>query len=55
MSLLNNKYFLDGRDANSFAGVAWCFGKHDHGWGERDVFGKLRYMNAEGLKRKFKI
>lgn len=50
---LNNKYFIDGRDANSYAGVAWCFGKHDRAWTERPVFGKLRYMNASGLERKF--
>lgn len=50
---LNNRYFLDGHDPNSYAGVAWCFGKHDHGWAERAVFGKLRYMNAKGLERKF--
>ena len=50
---LNNKYELDGRDPNGFAGVAWCFGKHDRAWGERPVFGKVRYMNAAGLKRKF--
>jgi len=50
---LNNKYELDGRDPNGFAGVAWCFGKHDRAWGERPVFGKVRYMNANGLKRKF--
>ena len=49
---LNNKYFLDGRDPNSFAGVAWIFGQHDRGWTERAVFGKVRYMNANGLKRK---
>jgi deoxyribodipyrimidine photo-lyase len=49
---LNNKYFLDGRDANSFANVAWLFGQHDRGWTERPVFGKVRYMNAEGLERK---
>jgi deoxyribodipyrimidine photo-lyase len=50
---LNNKYELDGRDPNGFAGVAWCFGKHDRAWAERPVFGKVRYMNAAGLKRKF--
>ncbi|MHC4374188.1 MAG: deoxyribodipyrimidine photo-lyase [Planctomycetota bacterium] len=50
---LNNKYELDGRDPNGFAGVAWCFGKHDRAWSERKVFGKVRYMNAAGLKRKF--
>ncbi|MHC5060271.1 MAG: deoxyribodipyrimidine photo-lyase [Planctomycetota bacterium] len=50
---LNNKYELDGRDANAYAGVAWCFGQHDRAWSERPVFGKVRYMNAAGLKRKF--
>jgi len=52
---LNNKYFIDGRDPNSYAGVAWCFGKHDRAWTERHVFGKLRYMNDKGLERKFDI
>jgi len=52
---LNNKYELDGRDPNGFAGVAWCFGKHDQGWKERPIFGKVRYMNAKGLERKFAI
>ena len=52
---LNNKYELDGRDPNSYAGVAWCFGKHDRAWGQRLVFGKIRYMNAAGLKRKFDL
>jgi deoxyribodipyrimidine photo-lyase len=53
--LLNNRYELDGRDPNSFAGVAWCFGKHDRAWAERDVYGKVRYMSAGGLERKFDI
>lgn len=52
---LNNKYFLDGRDPNSYAGVAWLFGVHDRAWGERDVFGKVRYMSAAGLESKFDI
>ena len=51
---LNNKYFIDGRDANSFTGIAWCFGLHDRPWTERSIFGKVRYMNANGLKRKAK-
>jgi len=50
---LNNKYNLDGSDANAFAGVAWCFGKHDRPWQERNIFGNVRYMNANGLNRKF--
>jgi deoxyribodipyrimidine photo-lyase len=52
---LNNKYALDGRDPNSYAGIAWCFGKHDRAWKEREIFGKIRYMNARGLERKFDI
>ena len=50
---LNNKYELDGRDPNGFAGVAWCFGKHDRPWSGRHIFGNIRYMSADGLKRKF--
>ena len=52
---LNNKYELDGRDPNGFAGVAWCFGKHDRPWAGRPVFGNIRYMSAEGLRRKFDV
>ena len=55
MLRLNNRYELDGRDPNAFAGVAWCFGKHDRPWTERPIFGKVRYMNAAGLRRKFDI
>jgi deoxyribodipyrimidine photo-lyase len=50
---LNNRYFLDGRDPNSYAGIAWCFGKHDRPWKERPIFGKIRYMADSGLRRKF--
>jgi deoxyribodipyrimidine photo-lyase len=49
---LNNKYFLDGRDPNSFTNIAWLFGKHDRGWTEREVFGKVRTMTKSGLERK---
>jgi deoxyribodipyrimidine photo-lyase len=52
---LNNRYEIDGRDPNGFAGVAWCFGKHDRAWAERPVFGKVRYMSCLGLKRKFNM
>ena len=54
MLYLNNKYELDGRDPNGFTGVSWCFGKHDRPWKERSIFGKIRYMNANGLRRNFK-
>lgn len=50
---MNNKYELDGRDPNSFTGIAWCFGNHDRPWTRRAIFGTVRYMNASGLERKF--
>ena len=52
---INNKYFLDGRDPNSYTGVAWIYGVHDRAWTERPVFGKTRYMAASGLERKCDI
>uniref|UniRef100_K3WHR1 Deoxyribodipyrimidine photo-lyase n=1 Tax=Globisporangium ultimum (strain ATCC 200006 / CBS 805.95 / DAOM BR144) TaxID=431595 RepID=K3WHR1_GLOUD len=52
---LNNKYSLDAPDPNSYTGIAWIFGKHDQGWKERPIFGKVRYMNESGLKRKFRM
>lgn len=52
---LNDRYALDGCDPNGYAGVAWCFGKHDRPWTERPIFGLVRYMNANGLRRKFDI
>jgi deoxyribodipyrimidine photo-lyase len=52
---LNDTYLLDGRDPSSYAGIAWCFGKHDRPWQERPIFGKLRTMTEGGLKRKFAI
>jgi deoxyribodipyrimidine photo-lyase len=52
---LNNSYFLDGRDASSYANVGWVFGLHDRPWPERPIFGNVRYMNAAGLKRKTDI
>lgn len=52
---LNNRWFLDGRDPNSFAGVAWIYGMHDRAWPERPIFGKVRTMTASGLERKCDI
>jgi len=49
---LNNRYFLDGRDPVSYAGVGWLFGLHDRPWGERPILGSLRWMSAAGLERK---
>jgi len=50
---LNNKYCLDGRDPNTYAGILWCFGKHDRPWMERPVFGTIRYMTTRSTGKKF--
>ncbi|XP_021736017.1 deoxyribodipyrimidine photo-lyase-like [Chenopodium quinoa] len=53
---LNDKYELDGRDPSGYVGCMWSIcGVHDQGWRERPVFGKVRYMNYAGCKRKFNI
>ncbi|GAT64106.1 deoxyribodipyrimidine photo-lyase [Paludibacter jiangxiensis] len=53
---LNDKYSLDGRDANGYAGIAWSIGGvHDRAWFPRPVFGKIRYMSYSGCKSKFDI
>ena len=53
---LNDKYELDGRDPNGYAGIAWSIGGiHDRAWFERPVYGKIRYMNYNGCKRKFDV
>ncbi len=53
---LNDKYELDGNDPNGVVGVMWSIcGVHDRAWNERPIFGKIRYMNFNGAKRKFNI
>lgn len=53
---LNDRYSLDGRDSNGYAGIAWSIGGvHDRGWTERPIFGKIRYMNLAGARRKFDV
>lgn len=49
---LHDVYALDGRDPNTYTNILWCFGLHDRPWAERPVFGQLRYMSIEGMKRK---
>ena len=53
---LNDRYSLDGNDPNGFAGIAWSIGGvHDRPWTERPIFGKIRYMNYNGCRRKFNV
>ena len=53
---LNDRYEVDGREPNGYVGIVWSlYGIHDQGWREREVFGKVRYMNYAGCKRKFDV
>ena len=53
---LNDRYSLDGRDPNGYVGCMWSIcGVHDQGWMERPIFGKVRYMNYAGCRRKFDV
>ena len=53
---LNDKYELDGRDPNGYAGIAWSIGGvHDRAWFNRPIFGKIRFMSAKGALSKFDV
>jgi deoxyribodipyrimidine photo-lyase len=51
---LNDRYEMDGRDPNGYAGIAWAIGgKHDRPWPERPIFGTVRFMSFESTRKKF--
>ncbi|MCA9707659.1 MAG: deoxyribodipyrimidine photolyase [Myxococcales bacterium] len=53
---LNNRWCLDGRDPNSYSGIAWVMGRYDRAWGpERPIFGKLRFMTSQSTQRKLRV
>lgn len=53
---LNDFYHIDGGDPNGYAGILWSIaGLHDRPWGERPIYGVVRSMVYNGLKRKFDI
>lgn len=55
MEHLNNKYALDGRDPNSYAGFHWILGKFDRPFYRRPVFGTVRYMSLTAAEKKFDV
>ena len=56
MIRLHDEYALDGRDPNTYAGILWCFGKHDRPWfPERPIFGSIRYMSSDSTARKVRL
>lgn len=55
MKWLNDKYALDGRDANSYCGFLWCLGMHDRPFPERAIYGTVRSMTSRSTAHKFKL
>jgi deoxyribodipyrimidine photo-lyase len=52
--ILNDRYELDGRDPNGYAGIAWAIvGRHDRPWFNRPVFGLVRTMTGASTAKKF--
>lgn len=52
---LNNRWAIDGRNPNSYSGIFWTLGRFDRAWGERQVFGKIRFMSSQSTARKLKL
>jgi deoxyribodipyrimidine photo-lyase len=52
---LNNRWSVDGRNPNSYAGISWVFGRYDRGWPERAIYGKVRSMSSDSTRRKVTI
>ena len=55
MRWLNDRYALDGRDANSAVGFLWCLGLHDRPFPERAIFGVVRSMTSGSALRKLDL
>jgi deoxyribodipyrimidine photo-lyase len=55
MTAIMNRWSLDGRDPNSYAGYAWTLGRYDRPWPERPVFGKVRAMSSASTARKVRL
>jgi hypothetical protein len=56
MLKLHELYADDAVDANTHAGILWCFGKHDRPWApERPIFGTIRWMSSEQTAKKVRL
>jgi len=55
MITLMNRWSLDGRDPNSYAGYMWTLGRYDRPWPERPIYGTVRSMSSVNTKRKVRV
>ena len=50
-----DRWSLDGRDPNSYAGYFWTLGRYDRPWPERPIYGTVRSMSSENTRKKVKV
>lgn len=55
MVYLHDRFALDGRDPNTYTNILWCLGLHDRPFSRRPIFGQVRYMSRDGMRRKTKV
>lgn len=52
---LMNRWAIDGRDPNSYAGYTWILGRYDRPWPERPIYGTVRSMSSANTQRKVRV
>ena len=55
MRTIMDRWSLDGRDPNSYAGYFWTLGRYDRPWPERPVYGTVRSMSSESTRKKVDV
>jgi deoxyribodipyrimidine photo-lyase len=55
MVSLMNRWSLDGRNPNSYAGYLWTLGRYDRPWPERPIYGKVRSMSSDRTMSKVRV
>ena len=55
MVALMNRWSLDGRNPNSYAGYMWTLGRYDRPWPERPIYGKVRSMSSDRTMSKVRV
>ena len=55
MTAIMNRWSLDGRNPNAYAGYFWTLGRYDRPWPERAIYGKVRSMSSERTRKKVDV
>lgn len=55
MIAIMDRWAVDGRDPNSYAGYTWTLGRYDRPWPERPIYGTVRSMSSENTAKKVRV